>query len=157
MRRMILAASILATATLFACSHNEKGIEISEISYQSDHTIVYLKIDPSKADLPWTIMMDRTNLLTKDGTKKQAAGIAVKGPLAAALQGVTISSSNDQNILKFEIISGGMIQLVAPLDRAPRPGELALAFATSMDQVTGIELVTKAGKTITLTAEGKKR
>lgn len=152
MNRLMLnvAVCLISGITMVSCNRTKARCEITEVKRADNFTTTYVKIDPSKADLPWTILKDHVYLLTKSDSRTPAAGIAIKGRLAVAIQGVVVSPSNDQNILEFEIISGGLIQIVAPLSRAPNVGELAFVFKGDKDEVTGLEMSTKEGKTITV-------
>lgn len=134
-----------------------KDVDITEVNQSFENTIIYLKIDPSKANLPWTIMKNSVYVLNKNGSKSPLVGISIKGTLTFSFEGITISPSNDQNVLKYDLLGNNesVVQFGPTIERAPNTGELAFAFATEKDKASKLKIGVGGGKTILLLIPGE--
>ena len=120
-----------------------KGCSVAAVNQCFEHTVVYVRIDPSKAGLPWTITRDRVRLLTKDNQRVTAVGIALAGNIAFALPRVNILRREDGKGLRYELFfahANAPIELVTPLERVVEPGEIAFSFPCRKDDATSLEI-----------------
>ena len=142
---------VLTALALSGCGAADTGARITEVQEHLGFTVAYVEIAPARAKLPWTLLQDQVWLVQGDGQKTTLAGISPKGALAMGLAGLKLSPGEGAQPLAFEVVHASqLLSVVAPLEREPRAGEIALVFKASRAGAVRVEATTGEGQQLTL-------
>jgi len=140
MKRVLFVAAIVAVACVGVLLYahwrkHSSGCQVTEftIAPSGDEAAVYIRIDPDRANLPWTLMATDVNVVTADGRRVATSGVGIASRLAFAFPGLTIKHGTEGKDLSFDLIAEDE-QSPLQLQLLPRPvGEAEIAFLFAVD------------------------
>jgi hypothetical protein len=126
--------------------------EITEVVPSFEDTVIYVRVNPASADLPWTVSRTETCLVTRNGERVPLRGLALRGKIARAFPPVTILAAGDRKSLKFEFAPDPSppVQSATALTREPGACEIALSFHAARQDATTLVIAPAAGKPVTI-------
>ena len=148
-RELLICAVVVLL--LVACASGVKPCRITEVTQTFDYTTVYVEINPANASLPWTISSETVTSQTKDGKQVTLAGCAPARKIIFGI-GFVIKKGEGREPLSFDVVSSGnsYAEMLTAIEREPKPGEIALAFKVSKDDLISLNIRPREGEDITL-------
>ena len=115
------------------------SFSVTEVVQKSDYSVIYVKIDPMKANLPWALSRETIHAVNKEGVKIPMEGAALRKTIVFGLSAFTINL-DEEGDLSFEIPESGEVQLLFVLHRQLKEFEIALAFKTKKEELVSLEI-----------------
>ena len=133
---LVVVLVVLAAGCSFEKS---MSFSVTEVVQESDYSVIYVKIDPMEANLPWALSRETIHAVNKEGVKIPMEGAALRGSIVARLSAFTISL-DEEGDLYFDFLEPGVVKLLFVLNRQLKECEIALAFKTKKEELVSLEI-----------------